>query len=69
MGVYLLGRKIRENSDDMEYWTGEVNERGMPRTTEWKGGARHFTGARAAYEAAGTHDALKHSSHWKAVPR
>lgn len=64
--VYLLARDV---AGEREYWTGEVNERGFPRTTPWKGGARHFTGARAAYEAAGTHQALKFSDDWKAVRR
>ena len=64
--VYLLGRDV---GGEMEYWRGTVNERGFPRTSPFKCDAFHFTSARAAYEAAATHQALQYSNEWKAVPR
>jgi hypothetical protein len=64
--VYLLGREVK---GVMEYWTGEVTEHGMPRVSPWKSDGYHFHGARAAYEAADTHKALRLSDQWRAVRR
>lgn len=58
-----------DEGDVRQYWTGEVYSNGTPIRTLWKGLARHFTTARAAYEAAGTHECLRLSEEWKAVPR
>jgi hypothetical protein len=59
----------REMDGETVYWTGEVRADLQPVRTLWKGDARHFTTARAAYEAAATHRALAHSNLWKAVLR
>lgn len=57
------------DGDSREYWTGEQGRNGGPSRTPFKADAFHFTTPRAAYEAAETHECLKHSEEWKAVRR
>jgi hypothetical protein len=64
---YLLARTGRDGR--MQYWEGRMWPNGDPCWTHDKHRAYHFSSARAAYEAADTHRALRNSDEWRVVPR
>jgi hypothetical protein len=55
---HVLARRAGPGAEDWLYFTGRSHDDGRPKVSTHRSDAFHFSSARAAYEAAETHDRL-----------